>query len=98
VPEQEQEGVRYFCAEGTSIFVDLQPDTAGTSRRLSPAGPSMTSTRSWMSSRRAGLNFEHYDQPGIRTNDLGVFDGGDFRAAWIKDPDGASRVRALNPA
>ena len=29
--EQEQEGVRYLCAEGTSIFVYLQPDNAGAS-------------------------------------------------------------------
>ena len=27
--EQEQDGVRYFCAEGTSVFVYLQPHNAG---------------------------------------------------------------------
>jgi hypothetical protein len=32
--------------------------------------------------------FEHYDQPGLKTNERGVFDSGRFRAAWIKDPDG----------
>jgi hypothetical protein len=35
-----------------------------------------------------GVHFEHYDQPGITTDARGVFDGGDFRAAWMKDPDG----------
>ena len=35
-----------------------------------------------------GVRFEHYDQPGIKTDERGVFDGGDFRAVWIKDPDG----------
>jgi hypothetical protein len=35
-----------------------------------------------------GVHFEHDDQPGVKTNDRGVFDGGDFRPAWIKDPDG----------
>jgi hypothetical protein len=35
-----------------------------------------------------GVSFEHYDQPGIRTDERGVFEGGDFRAAWIKDPNG----------
>jgi hypothetical protein len=35
-----------------------------------------------------GVHFEQYDQPGITTDTRGVFDGGDFRAAWIKDPDG----------
>jgi hypothetical protein len=32
--------------------------------------------------------FEHYDQPGITTDERGIFDNGRFRAAWIKDPDG----------
>ena len=35
-----------------------------------------------------GVGFEHYDQPGIETDESGVFDGSRFRAAWIKDPDG----------
>jgi len=35
-----------------------------------------------------GVRFERYDQPGIRTDDRGVFDAGRFRAAWVKDPDG----------
>ena len=74
--EQEQEGVRYFCAEGTSLFVYLQPHNAGAS----------SETMDELSSR--GVRFEHYDQPGIKTDKRGVFDGGDFRAAWIRDPDG----------
>ncbi len=32
--------------------------------------------------------FEQYDQPGIKTDERGVFDSGRFRAAWVKDPDG----------
>jgi hypothetical protein len=35
-----------------------------------------------------GVVFERYDQPGIETDERGVFDTGRFRAAWIKDPDG----------
>ncbi|MDQ1483557.1 MAG: hypothetical protein QOF35_1633, partial [Actinomycetota bacterium] len=35
-----------------------------------------------------GVTFEQYDQPGITTDARGVFDGGRFRAAWFKDPDG----------
>ena len=38
--------------------------------------------------RSRGVSFEHYDQPGIKTDERGVFDGGDFRAPRIKDPDG----------
>ena len=86
--EQEQEGVRYFCAEGTSLFVYLQPHNAGASS-ATLAGwtvDDLDQTMNELSSR--GVHFEHYDQPGIKTNERGVFDAGDFRAAWIKDPDG----------
>jgi catechol 2,3-dioxygenase-like lactoylglutathione lyase family enzyme len=86
--EQEQEGVRYFCAEGTSIFVYLQPDHAGASK-ATLAGWTvdyLDQTMDELTSR--GVSFEHYDQPGIKTDARGVFDGGAFRAAWIKDPDG----------
>ena len=86
--EEEPEGARYFCAEGTSIFVYLQPQNAGASS-ATLAGwtvDDLDQTMEELASR--GVHFEQYDQPGIKTDDRGVFDGGDFRAAWIKDPDG----------
>src|SRR5215211_1514119 len=79
--EQEEEAVRYFCAEGTSIFVYLQPQNAGASS-ATLAGwtvDDLDQVMDELSSR--GVHFEQFDQPG-------VFDGSDFRAAWIKDPDG----------
>ena len=85
---QEQEGVRYFCAEGTSVFVYLQPDNAGASS-ATLAGwtvDDLDQTMGELGSR--GVRFERYDQPGIKTDERGVFDGGDFRAAWVRDPDG----------
>jgi catechol 2,3-dioxygenase-like lactoylglutathione lyase family enzyme len=86
--EQEQEGVRYCCAEGTSIFVYLQPANAGASS-ATIAGwtvDDLDQTMGELTSR--GVKFEQYDQPGIKTDERGVFDSGSFRAAWIKDPDG----------
>ena len=37
--------------------------------------------------RDRGIVFEEYDSPGLRTTD-GIADMGDYRAAWLKDPDG----------
>jgi hypothetical protein len=37
--------------------------------------------------------FEEYDQPGIKTDERGVFDAGRFKAAWVKDPT-ATRWRS----
>jgi catechol 2,3-dioxygenase-like lactoylglutathione lyase family enzyme len=86
--EREPQGVRYPCAEGTAIFVYLSPENAGTSS-ATVAGwfvDDLARTMAELASR--GVVFEQYDQPGIKTDDRGVFDAGRFRAAWMKDPDG----------
>ncbi len=45
-----------------------------------------------------GVVFEQYDQPGIRTDERGVFDAGRFRAMWVKDPDGNTMaITQLSP-
>jgi catechol 2,3-dioxygenase-like lactoylglutathione lyase family enzyme len=86
--EEEEQGVRYPCAHGTEIFVYLSPENAGKSP-ATLAGWSvddLDQTMDELASR--GVVFEQYDQPGIKTDERGVFDAGRFRAAWIKDPDG----------
>ena len=86
--EEEEQGVRYPCAQGTGIFVYLSPENAGQSS-ATLAGwfvDDLAQTMDELGSR--GVVFEQYDQPGLRTDANGVFDGGDFRAAWITDPDG----------
>ena len=86
--EVEQEGVRYPCANGTRIFVYLSPENAGKSP-ATLAGwlvDDLDDTMDELLSR--GVVFEQYDQPGIKTDERGVFDAGRFRAAWVKDPDG----------
>jgi catechol 2,3-dioxygenase-like lactoylglutathione lyase family enzyme len=86
--EEEQESVRYPCAEGTAIFVYLSSENAGKSP-ATLAGwfvDDLDRTMDDLASR--GVEFEQYDQPGIKTDQRGVFDAGGFRAAWVQDPDG----------
>jgi catechol-2,3-dioxygenase len=86
--EEEQQGVRYPCAHGTQIFVYLSRDNAGKSP-ATLAGwfvEDLEQTMDELASR--GVVFEQYDQPGLKTDQRGIFDAGRFRAAWIKDPDG----------
>lgn len=86
--EQEEGGVRYPCADGTGIFVYLSAENAGKST-ATLAGwfvDDLDQTMDELVSR--GVVFEQYDHPGLKTNERAVFDGGDFRAAWTKDPDG----------
>ena len=84
----QEQGVVYNCAEGTSVFVYLSPENAGMTR-ATLAGwmvADLDATMADLGSR--GVRFERYDQPGIETDERGVFDAGDFRAAWVRDPDG----------
>ena len=86
--DEEQEAVRYPCGHGTRIFIYLSPENAGKSP-ATLAGwfvEDLDETIHELASR--GVVFEQYDQPGLKTDERGVFDAGDFRAAWIKDPDG----------
>ena len=86
--DQDEQGVRYPCAQGTGIFIYLSPGNAGKSP-ATLAGWSvddLDQTMEELASR--GVAFEQYDQPGLETDERGVFDAGSFRAAWIKDPDG----------
>jgi catechol 2,3-dioxygenase-like lactoylglutathione lyase family enzyme len=86
--EEDDESVRYECAEGTGIFVYLSAENAGRSS-ATLAGwfvDDLDRTMKDLASR--GVTFERYDQPGLKTDERGVFDGGRFRAAWFQDPDG----------
>jgi catechol 2,3-dioxygenase-like lactoylglutathione lyase family enzyme len=88
--EEEEQGVGYPCAQGTRIFVYLSPENAGKSP-ATVAGwfvDDLDQTMDHLASQ--GVVFERYDQPGIKTDERGVFDAGRFRAAWIKDPDGST--------
>ena len=86
--EEEDQGVRYQCAETTRVFVYLSSANAGTSS-ATVAGwfvDDLDQTMAELSAR--GAVFERYDQRGLTTDDRGVFDAGRFRAGWLRDPDG----------
>jgi catechol 2,3-dioxygenase-like lactoylglutathione lyase family enzyme len=86
--ETEEQGVRYPCAQGSGIFVYLSAENAGRSP-ATHAGWFVDDLDATMDALTArGVSFERYDQPGIQTDERGVFDAGRFRAAWVKDPDG----------
>src|ERR1700729_3823533 len=85
---EEDGGVRYPCAQGTALFIYLSPENAGSSR-ATVAGwfvDDLDATVAELAER--GVTFEQYDQPGIKTDERGIFANGALRAAWVKDPDG----------
>jgi catechol 2,3-dioxygenase-like lactoylglutathione lyase family enzyme len=88
VPAPEEQAVRYQCADETALFIYLSPENAGKTP-ATLAGftvDDLGQTMDELESR--GVAFERYDQPGIKTDERGMFDAGRFRAAWVKDPDG----------
>lgn len=86
--EEDDQGVRYPCAEGTGIFVYLSPQNAGRSSATLAGWFVDDLDRTMEELGGRGVTFERYDQPGLKTDERGVFDAGRFRAAWVKDPDG----------
>jgi len=92
VPGEEEPGesVRYPCGNGTRLFIYRSPENAGRSPATA-AGWFVDDLDALIDELAArGVTCEQYDQPGIRTDERGVFDAGHFRAAWIKDPDGTT--------
>jgi catechol 2,3-dioxygenase-like lactoylglutathione lyase family enzyme len=88
VQDEEDQGVRYPCADGTQVFTYLSAQNAGKSSGT-VAGWFVHNLDDTMAELRSrGVTFEHYDPPGISTDARGVFDDGRLKAAWVKDPDG----------
>lgn len=86
--EQEEEAVRYPCADGSGIGVYLSPENAGRSPATLAGWFVDDLDRTMAELAARDVVFEQYDQPGLKTDERGIFDGGRFKAAWIKDPDG----------
>ncbi len=90
IPGDVEDGVsvHYPCAEATTLFIYLAPDNAGRSPATLASWfvDDLDETMEELTSR--GVAFERYEQPGLVTDERGVFDGDGFRAAWVKDPDG----------
>ena len=86
--ETDDQGVRYRCGGGTGVFIYLSPENAGKSP-ATIAGwlvDDLDATMGELASK--GVSFAQYDQPGLKTDERGVFAGPGFRAAWMEDPDG----------
>jgi catechol 2,3-dioxygenase-like lactoylglutathione lyase family enzyme len=80
-------GVRYPCGDGTSIFVYASTFAGRTAATVAGwAVDDLEQTMAQLASR--GVTFERYDQPDIKTDEHGVFESGNIKAAWIRDPDG----------
>jgi catechol 2,3-dioxygenase-like lactoylglutathione lyase family enzyme len=83
-----QEGaIQYQCAEDSSLYVYMSPQTAGKGAHTLAAWtvPDVEQVVDELTAN--GVEFEHYDSP-MKTDAKGIFDMDGNKVAWFKDPDG----------
>ena len=84
--EEEEEALRYPCADGTEIGVYLSPENAG-KPPATLAGwfvDDLDQTMAELASR--SVVFEQYDQPGLKTDEQAVFDRRPLQGRLEQEP------------
>jgi predicted enzyme related to lactoylglutathione lyase len=86
-PSQEVNGgIVYRCGNGTEVFLYVSQG-AGSSRASQAFFPVKDIKAEMTELRSRGLEFEHYDFPGMKMED-DIMTGGGAMAAWFKDSEG----------
>jgi catechol 2,3-dioxygenase-like lactoylglutathione lyase family enzyme len=86
--EWAEEMTTYECGGGSLLTVYLSPDYAG-SAGGTVGGWDVDDLEAEMSELESrGVRFERYDLPNMKTDERGIFDAGEMRIAWFKDPEG----------
>lgn len=88
-PSESTDELReYACGGGSTLTAYVSPEHAGKATGTQ-TGWDVDDLGKVMGELSAkGVEFERYDQDGLKTDDKGVFEGPGFKAAWFKDPDG----------
>ncbi|MEX2274691.1 MAG: VOC family protein [Actinomycetota bacterium] len=84
--ENRSDGVTYATGNG-GWFLVYPSQFAGTAQSTAMTFEVDDLDTAVKSLREAGVTFEDYDFPGLKTAD-GIADIENERAAWFKDPDG----------
>ena len=87
--EEDPEGAYYTCAGGTSFF--LFPSAGKASGDHTQVGFEVKDAAAEVDQlREAGVTFEEYDFPGLKTDEKGLatFEADNTRGAWFKDSEG----------
>lgn len=79
-------GIVYRCGNGTEVFLYVSQG-AGTSKASQAFFPVKDIKAEMSELRSRGLEFEHYDFPGMTMED-DIMTGGGAMAAWFRDSEG----------
>jgi catechol 2,3-dioxygenase-like lactoylglutathione lyase family enzyme len=84
--EERPDGIRYET--GDTWFLVYPSSFAGTNQATAMAFEVTDIEKTIDDLNGRGVTFEHYDLPGLKTDERGIVEIEDSRAAWFKDPDG----------
>lgn len=80
-------GAQFAAGDGTTLFVYPRP--GGQPAEQTVAGWMVDDVYAVIDELEAcGIVFEHYDLPGLQTDERGVAEVGGELAAWFKDSEG----------
>ena len=86
-PAKEREGeLRYRTPAGAAVLM-YETENAGTAKNTALLWVTPDVQAEVAKLRQAGVVFEEYDLPGLKTED-GIATTGEERAAWFKDSEG----------
>jgi catechol 2,3-dioxygenase-like lactoylglutathione lyase family enzyme len=81
------EGVVYECGKGSAIFV-YKSAGAGTSQATYASWEVEDLEAEVEELKGRGVKFEQYDMPGLKTDERGIAETEEEKAAWFKDSEG----------
>jgi len=77
----------FECGDGTRLYVYAKE--GGTKAEHTVAGWLVEDVEETVEElRQKGVVFETYDLPGLKTDERGIADMGEAKAAWFKDTEG----------
>jgi len=83
----DENGVLYQAGKGTSFYVYKRTNPPVADHTLASFKvDNLEQEINELSGK--GISFEHYDMPGLKTDEKGIAVMGPVRSAWFKDPDG----------
>lgn len=83
----DENGVLYQAGNGTSIYVYKRMNPPVADHTLASFRVADLEAEIKEFSQK-GISFEHYDMPGLKTDEKGIAVMGPVKSAWFKDPDG----------
>jgi catechol 2,3-dioxygenase-like lactoylglutathione lyase family enzyme len=84
--EVEKDAALFDAGEGTMLYLYQRPPSKSEHTLATFSVDDLTKTMDELIEK--GVTFEHYDMPGLKTDENGVVEQEGMKACWFKDPDG----------